>query len=526
MNSKIKVIRNVLLVGFGGVLGQMAAILSTPVLTRLYTPQSYGEWALLLSLAIIPGTLASLRYEVAVLLPDSHGQAANVFALCCMLSCLVACGTALLLWLVPDSFVSTIGFSSLKLWFWSVPILILARGIHQACISWHTRMANFLHVSLIAAMLPICTVATQIASPLFGGSRDAGGLILGSIVGHILAAGAGLILLYSTRRLIFPAVSWRQIATMFREYGNCPLYRTPYTIVSELRNRLAVFCFGAYGQTAGLGFFVFSERMMRAPVNTVTSAIRPIFFQKAASHNLHKLQASLVQSLLFINKAATPFFVLFWFEHANMYECFFGPEWRAASIYGLILSVPLFVLLHTNWLDRAMDVLGRQKLAFWLEAGFSGLSIAMLVTGLIVFESVFYGVVLQSATFAVYNIVWLIVMFRVARFDSQGLSQLLKQAVALAASWAVAYFVLSMAFPVVAASSVYLLVVLAYAYRTLRAEWSQLRKPDREESIGRGDANIASRNTDPNTSSVRSPISSRERQKSAVLSPAGRVAQR
>lgn len=478
MNSRFNTIRNVFVVGFGGVVGQSAVVLCMPVLTRLYSPESYGQWALLMTLVLVAGTLASLRYELSVLLPDSHDKAANVFALCLCLSVVVAASLALFLLLVPNSFVTSVGFAGLRQWFWAVPLLVVARGFHQTCISWYTRMAAFSRVSLVTAMLPMFTIVTQIALPLLGASDDARGLVVGSIVGHTLAAGVGILLLIPGRQLNLRALSWQCIKNVFLDYRKYPLYMTPYTIVSELRNRLAAFLFAAYGQTMTLGYFVFSEKMTRVPVNTVTNAIRPVFFQKAAAHPFRSLQDSILRSLFFINKAATPFFVLFWLAHARIFEFVFGPEWRGASVYGVVLSVPMFILLHTNWLDRSMDVLGRQKLAFLLETAFSVASVLALVAGLLLCGSVFYGVLLQAVAFALYNIVWLLILFRIANFRMSGLTQLAAQAVVLLVGWGAFYVVLAMMVPAWIAVCVYIAAVFVHGIRVLQNEWIDLQSHD------------------------------------------------
>lgn len=59
-------IRGVLAVGGGTALTQIAAVLSSPILTRLYRPDDLGVWGLFVSYIGFVSTMSSLRYEVSI----------------------------------------------------------------------------------------------------------------------------------------------------------------------------------------------------------------------------------------------------------------------------------------------------------------------------------------------------------------------------------------------------------------------------------------------------------------------------
>lgn len=470
-----KTLRSISIVGSGGVVAQVATALLMPVLSRLYLPESFGQWALLMSLALIPAGVAGLRYEVAIPLPDSHQDAANLLALAILLSLVVAAVTAVAIVLATDFLVDSVGYGALARWFWLIPFLVVAFGLYQAGLSWYTRMGDFSYLSVSRAILPLSTITVQIGLALFG-LADARGLILGSLIGHFLAAALTVMLLViSYRSLIATALSRSGVRRVMIRYRNYPLYMTPYTLIADLRNRLAVFLFGSFGSKADVGSYALAERIVRFPVHAVSNAIRPVFFRKAAASKLRGFEAPLLRSLVFLNTVTTPFFVLFWFASAELFVIIFGDEWRGASLYAVILSVPMFVLIHTNWLDRGLDVLGRQKLAFQMESVFSVLSIVMLVFGLVVLGSVLTGVILQSLVILVYNIVWLITFFSVAGYNIQGLAKVGGRFITVASGCAVAYLLADAALPSLPAIGLYLLIVGAAGWLYLRSEWRQLR---------------------------------------------------
>ena len=76
---------NVVTIVTGTAIAQIIVILATPVITRLYGPEAFGLFALFSSIISILVTVGCLRYELAIMLPKSDEDAANVFGLCIFL---------------------------------------------------------------------------------------------------------------------------------------------------------------------------------------------------------------------------------------------------------------------------------------------------------------------------------------------------------------------------------------------------------------------------------------------------------
>src|SRR5450631_1051953 len=67
---------------FGGTAsGQALALVSAPVLSRLYSPSNFGVFTVLSSLIAIVGAVAALRFELAVPLPEKERDAQGLVAL-------------------------------------------------------------------------------------------------------------------------------------------------------------------------------------------------------------------------------------------------------------------------------------------------------------------------------------------------------------------------------------------------------------------------------------------------------------
>ena len=73
--------QNVLTLMTGSTLSQSIPIAISPILTRIYTPEDFGVYAIFLAIVTILGTIISGRYELAIMLPKKDEDAINIFAL-------------------------------------------------------------------------------------------------------------------------------------------------------------------------------------------------------------------------------------------------------------------------------------------------------------------------------------------------------------------------------------------------------------------------------------------------------------
>ena len=82
--------RDVLTLVTGTTVSLIITLLASPIITRLYGPAAFGLLALFTSITGILGVIVCLRYELAIVLPKTDEEAANIFGLCMLLVVLVS----------------------------------------------------------------------------------------------------------------------------------------------------------------------------------------------------------------------------------------------------------------------------------------------------------------------------------------------------------------------------------------------------------------------------------------------------
>jgi len=130
---------NILKLMSGTVLAQALGILAMPVVTRLFAPEAFGVLAIFASMTGIVGVIVCLRYELAIMLPDSNEEAANILGVSLLSVIIMTSLSALIVWLGNEKIISLLHAPQLKNYLWLVPVAIFIQGIFLALNYWNSR---------------------------------------------------------------------------------------------------------------------------------------------------------------------------------------------------------------------------------------------------------------------------------------------------------------------------------------------------------------------------------------------------
>lgn len=188
--SKSELFRNTSILISGTALAQLIPILLQPVLRRYYTPETFGAYAVYLSLLGILIVISSLKYELAIILPKKDKEAANVFFLALILNLLF---NVLLILIIIFCKNSILGFLNLSNEFanylYFVPLGTFLFNFYQSINYWLIRKKSFFAISKNKFIRRGVEGSCQIG---FKSVNLSHGLILGDIVGHFANIGSGI----------------------------------------------------------------------------------------------------------------------------------------------------------------------------------------------------------------------------------------------------------------------------------------------------------------------------------------------
>lgn len=406
--------------------------LSLPFILRLYNPAEYGLWLLLLSLVVVPGNVSTLRYDLAIVLAKNEHDAGRLFALCCWLILGFGIIAAAFIYFAPlwQNIFPALENAGSFLWF--IPLLILMTGISWTATATCTRRKAFGVKSASLVVLAVTTNGFQLLAPTWG-IDGSPGLILGSFMGYLTSM---LVLMVGVFRFTPPeflgGMGHLSYGDLIKRYQYFPRFSVPYSIAGTLRAEGVKLLFGAYGSSALVGDFSFAHRLTNFPVTLFGGSIRPVYFQRASQvENLRTLLPMTRALLMGLSLLIIPGAVAFEF-HAEEIMAFLGGEkWVGSADYARILVMPSVVLMHVGWLDRIFDVKERQRLALYLQAGFSLFGLLVLGLGLFLFSNPLLAIWAQSIVLMGYYAILLVVVFRIAGFGIKPVREILAFPMAL-----------------------------------------------------------------------------------------------
>ena len=434
-----------LLVGGTG-LSQLIIAGTAPLLTRLYSPREFGVYAVVLALVNFVAAIVCARYEVAVVLPRTNREAANLVALALLAAVAVSAGTAVV------AFVAWLWFGAgqprlFGLLAALLPLSALAAALQQILRSWLIRVHMFTAITVMMVIQAVVMVSLQLAAGAISGS-SALYLVAASLIGTVMS-----VLCVAPSQMgqsvagLRQAVSMKRIAFVARRYRRFPLYTAPYSLVSQLSQRGPIFLLAVLGSAAAIGSFALAQRTIYLPITVVVVSLSQAFFRRAAG-NLHRRDVPELVRRVLVSSALVfgPLFAISAFNMPGIFAFVFGAQWRPAGEYGAWLACAAIMMFLTYWLDRVYDMLGRQRLALVMEASYNLVSLLLFALILHFERSVLLAVAAFSVVSAAYGIVYLAVTLRIARFDIRILGETVLALLAVAAYCGVLNFVLGKLF--------------------------------------------------------------------------------
>ncbi|MBF9222147.1 oligosaccharide flippase family protein [Hymenobacter ruricola] len=269
-------------IGFSGSAAITAAgMLLSPVISRLYRPADYGEYAVFSILLGNLSIVASLNYLGALLLPRRIERFAALAQLTLWLSTLVSIGFLGLLWLFEDHLLSFFDIHRIGGMTYWIPFLlvlsVLASCLQSLCIRENKYSVRA--VSDVSANLS--GKGYTIAHALWFGPSP-GGFILGDVLNRLVAV--GVVLARLPRRLLQPLVVPASLRRLFKTvyfFRRFPTQVLPSTYLNIVSSQLPVLLFKKFSTSAEVGAFAFASSMLELPVALIGGALSPVVMREA-----------------------------------------------------------------------------------------------------------------------------------------------------------------------------------------------------------------------------------------------------
>ena len=379
--------RNVMQLATGTAIAQVAPLLVTPVLTRLYSPTQFGEFGIFSAFLLGLSIIASGRYEIAVPLPASNRTAFELVAL----SVLIAAAFSLLIMalglaaLTPAGRTAAAGLNVRLTALLMLPVGVLSASTMQSCSYWLTRQGKFALVARARSITGRAHGGIRCGAGhrgrICGASHLASGRLsrrIGRSPGAVLAAdGAGI-----------RDVSAEGLRLVSREYRAFPLLNGGNAVMDAIRESGTLVVFGMLFGAAATGFLSRTLRLLRAPVSLVGQAVAQVYFPavgraQAEHRSVRELTARTMKSVLALS---VPLYLAVLLLGPWAFGVVLGEQWVTSGTYARVLSPWLALVLVLSSLSLLPVARNAQHKALGLNifettARFTGLLVGARLGG-------------------------------------------------------------------------------------------------------------------------------------------------
>lgn len=353
------------LVGGAGA-AQLVTILAAPVLTRIYSPEAFGEFAELLAIILVLQNVITLRFDLAVPVADSRRDAALLASLAAVVAALLSSLTLGLLLLgarlgiLPGSYDAGTSLSFCT--------CLFAASCGQILAQWWLRDGRYRLVSVARGIQATVQAAAQ--AGLGALSAVPTSLLVGLSLGHGSAAALLMSRLRGEVRPRLVAGAPADYLSVARKFWRFPLISTWSALVNSAGLNAPLIVIGALFGMDVLGLYALAHRAIGLPMTLVGQASAQAYMVEAARSMREaptRVAGMMVRTSAAMIAIALVAVGILALVGPPLFRVVFGSSWSMAGTYIRWLA-PLYIAqMAVAPVLTMTQVIERQSLQFFWD---------------------------------------------------------------------------------------------------------------------------------------------------------------
>lgn len=344
----------------GTTLGMVITMLASPILSRLYGDADFGVLQLFSSAYTILCIIATLRFELAILLPKDDNDGFSVL--------IASCGSSVIFGIVMQLAVTAIDLFDISLfglnqitWLNFLPATVTIMGLYNSFNYWMNRRKRYFNLAINRIIQNFLVVALSI---VFSKSLIyiPNGMLWAYLGGYGVVTVLLVIYTIQDYKRLSLKLDIKSIFRMAKRYRRFPISSMPTGLINNLAVQMPVFILTSkFGQDF-IGQYYMMNRVLGTPVSIVGQAIGDVFRQRssqsyAETGECKKLYFTTAKALalasfvpfLFLMLVARPAFTFV-----------LGDEWVLAGTFVVLLAPFYFIRLVVSPLTSMTIVAEKQ----------------------------------------------------------------------------------------------------------------------------------------------------------------------
>lgn len=374
-------LRNSSILTIASIASQSIGIISVFFLTRIYTVEAFGQWAIFMSVIGMLSVIGTFRFEVAFVTAKDDQELGGLLAgslsiLFCLTGIAMIINYALTSYLIDFVALFSVKDYSSVLPF--IPFMFFMVVLNNIMFNYFIKRNSFKY-NAILRVVKACVTAF---SAIYLGYQfnDSNGLIYGSIIGQSLSILSIFPFVVKDWKGLLGNVSIGNIRNSLANNREFALVNTPNVVLDKVQNDGFLFLIAWLFSEFVLGAYSFVVKIVKTPLGIISQAVSQAFFRQVSVSNPAGRRRLLVQLLkfssigFFVSIITLPFI-------PYLFNLFFGNDWVEAGYYCQILLPYFYISFVVSVLSSITIVVKEQKNAFLFSFVGGVIRIAALFVG-------------------------------------------------------------------------------------------------------------------------------------------------
>lgn len=327
----------------GNILAQAISVFTVPIISRLYSPQTFGEYGVVVSAAAIVMAFSTLGLSAAIMVPDDELQTKVVFFTASITQVVIAALVFLIMLLLMPVY---------RFFNTTIPYL-------QACFL----MFIYMIVTTFAQLLQVYLNKKELYRVLFwntiiGSSATLvinipmgimGFGVIGFFAASVVSSVVASILMIIKVKPFLRTIRFRDIIGVYKKYKDFLLFQCPANTLTTISTQLPKQMFSNMFGNSALGDYEMTQNLMGHPSRLIAAPIATVYFKTASQSykegkNIADFTFSLIKKIMLI--AFIPLLIIIIFGKP-LFGFILGQSWQSVGDTAGVLG-SLYLLLFCN----------------------------------------------------------------------------------------------------------------------------------------------------------------------------------
>jgi O-antigen/teichoic acid export membrane protein len=418
LKTKGSFTQNLAITFSGNITAQILGLLFTPFLARIYGPEAYGVFALLMAVVNNLSQVSTLQFPSGYVAAKTDEEFFGIVKITSTFLFLFTAVCSVALWTYESSITTFFNLTELQPYLIWIPIYLIFMGMDSILMGWNIRIKEFKRNAVAKIVSTVISKSISLIIGIFY-LPNAAGIIFGNLLVYPIEDGIKLSKTIRSAKLsnVFRSLPWKDWLLLLKKYREYIFFVTPGVVVTNLSNLLPIYFFSIVFSEKEVGYFAMASTIVSMPLSLIVNSSITVFLQKAAEtinnarEDISRLVVTYYNRSFFVGLIPL---VLIAISGRWIFLIVFGPEWEQAGVFVSFLCVAYSFNVVYGPLSVLFRLLNNEKVNFVTTIIFFGIRLFGLWIG-VLYNDIIISIIGFSIASLLSQVTSLVIIFRMVQ---------------------------------------------------------------------------------------------------------------